>query len=98
MMGRSAYPGGAIAADVESMRACRPRLAAFLVVLAALVFPATAASIGKPSVAALQVGLHARGLYYGPIDGVRGAETTAAVRKLQRRAGLPVDGVVGQKT
>jgi murein DD-endopeptidase MepM/ murein hydrolase activator NlpD len=80
------------------MRACRPRLAAFAFAAAALVFPAPAASVGKPSIAALQVGLHARGLYAGPIDGMRGPGTTAAVRKLQRRAGLPVDGVVGRKT
>jgi murein DD-endopeptidase MepM/ murein hydrolase activator NlpD len=80
------------------MRACRPRLAAFAFVLAALVFPAPAASVGKPSIAALQVGLHARGLYAGPIDGMGGPGTAAAVRKLQRRAGLPVDGVVGRKT
>jgi murein DD-endopeptidase MepM/ murein hydrolase activator NlpD len=80
------------------MRACRPRFVAYTLVLAALVAPATAAALGKPSVAALQVGLHAHGLYDGTIDGVRGAGTTAAVRKLQRLAGLPVDGVVGPKT
>src|SRR5919201_1742603 len=80
------------------MRPCRPRFAAIPIVLAALAFSPPAAGVGKPSVAALQVGLHARGLYGGTIDGVVGAGTKAAVRKLQRLAGLPVDGVVGPKT
>lgn len=48
--------------------------------------------------AALQVALHARLLYHGPIDGVDGPATTAAVRRFQRRAGLAVDGVVGRQT
>ncbi|WP_299724779.1 peptidoglycan-binding protein [uncultured Tateyamaria sp.] len=34
----------------------------------------------------------------GPIDGVWGAKTDAAVRAFQRRAGLVVDGVVGSQT
>jgi peptidoglycan hydrolase-like protein with peptidoglycan-binding domain len=49
-------------------------------------------------VAALQVALHARGLYSGSIDGITGPETAAALRRLQRRARLPVDGVVGPRT
>lgn len=48
--------------------------------------------------AALQVALSARGLYTGTIDGVTGPSTTAAVRMFQRRAHLPVDGVVGLRT
>ena len=80
------------------MRACRPRFAATTAVLAALVLPAAAAAVGKPSVAALQVGLRAQGLYDGTIDGVPGAGTKAAVQKLQRLAGLPPDGVLGPKT
>ncbi len=79
------------------MRTLRSRLA-YTLALAALVVPATAVAAGKPSVAALQVGLHARGLYDGTIDGVHGAGTTAAVKKLQRLAGLPADGVVDPKT
>lgn len=97
-MGRPAYAEGASAADEDGMRACRPRLVAITIALAALAFPASAASIGRPSVAALQVGLHERGLYFGFIDGVRGPDTVAAVRKLQRRAHLRVDGVLGRRT
>jgi peptidoglycan hydrolase-like protein with peptidoglycan-binding domain len=68
------------------------------VALLLLVHPATAHAGGDPAVAALQGTLHARGLYAGPIDGVRGAGTEAAVRAAQRRAGLEVDGIVGPRT
>lgn len=58
----------------------------------------SAGAMGSPSVAALQVALRARGLYDGTIDGVKGEATERAVRALQRKAGLPVDGVFGPKT
>ncbi|HEX2103806.1 MAG TPA: peptidoglycan-binding protein, partial [Solirubrobacteraceae bacterium] len=48
--------------------------------------------------AALQVALRARGLYAGAVDGIAGPATSAAVRTLQRRAGLVVDGVAGPAT
>jgi len=68
-----------------------------LVAVSAL--PAAAApTFGRPSVAALQVGLRDRGLYKGTIDGIIGPQTTRAVRKLQRRAKIGVDGVAGPKT
>jgi murein DD-endopeptidase MepM/ murein hydrolase activator NlpD len=67
-----------------------------IVLLAAGLIPQASAS--DPGVAALQVGLHARGLYSGPIDGIRGPATQKAIRKLQTRARLTVDGVVGPKT
>lgn len=57
-----------------------------------------AAATGDAAVAALQVALHARRLYPGPIDGVLGPQTASAVRGFQRRAHLPVDGVVGPRT
>jgi murein DD-endopeptidase MepM/ murein hydrolase activator NlpD len=68
------------------------------VVVAVLAAPAAAAAAGSPEVAALQVALHARGLYAGPIDGVPGPQTTKAVIRFQRRAGLVPDGVAGPRT
>jgi peptidoglycan hydrolase-like protein with peptidoglycan-binding domain len=76
------------------------RIRAFLalpvVVAAAAFIPQASAS--DPTVAAIQVGLHSRGLYNGPIDGITGPATQKAIRKLQARARLTVDGVVGPKT
>jgi peptidoglycan hydrolase-like protein with peptidoglycan-binding domain len=73
-------------------------LAAAFVLFLALAAPAAAAAVGKPNVAALQVALHARGLYTGTIDGVVGPSTTTAVRRFQRRARITVDGVAGPQT
>ncbi len=67
----------------------------FVLAAAALTPRATAA---EPGIAALQVGLHAHGLYQGPIDGISGPATAKAIRRLQARAHLTVDGVVGPKT
>jgi len=53
---------------------------------------------GDAGVAALQVGLRARGVYAGPIDGLFGPQTEKAVRHLQRRRGLAVDGIPGPRT
>jgi murein DD-endopeptidase MepM/ murein hydrolase activator NlpD len=72
-------------------------LAAAFVLFLALAAPA-AAAVGKPNVAALQVALRARGLYVGTIDGLAGRSTTTAVRRLQRRARIAVDGVAGPQT
>ena len=66
-------------------------------VVAVLAAPATAAA-SDPGVAALQVALKAKRLYTGPIDGVAGAATETAVRALQRKKGLAVDGVFGPAT
>ena len=60
----------------------------------------TPAASGEPlsGVAALQVALHARGLYPAAIDGLLGPKTVAAVRKFQRRHNLVVDGIPGPLT
>jgi len=54
--------------------------------------------MGDPETAALQVGLREQGLYAGTTDGVLGPETRRAVRRLQRRAGLPADGQPSRAT
>ena len=63
-----------------------------------LLFAAPAFGRGSASVAALQTALAVKGVYRGPVDGVAGPGTTAAIRKFQRRVGLAVDGVVGPRT
>jgi peptidoglycan hydrolase-like protein with peptidoglycan-binding domain len=68
------------------------------ILILALLLAAPAAAAGKPEVAALQVGLRARGFYDGTVDGVRGPATAHAVRDLQRVAGLAVDGIAGPQT
>jgi murein DD-endopeptidase MepM/ murein hydrolase activator NlpD len=62
--------------------------------------PATAAAGARPraDVAALQVALRAAGVYAGTVDGIRGPATIAAVRSVQRQAGLTADGIVGPRT
>jgi peptidoglycan hydrolase-like protein with peptidoglycan-binding domain len=53
---------------------------------------------GDPETAALQVGLRQKGLYAGTVDGTLNSATVAAVRRLQRQAGITVDGVPGRQT
>jgi len=48
--------------------------------------------------AGVQVALRALGLYHGPIDGLVGPQTVAAVRTAQRRAHLPVTGLADRRT
>ncbi len=74
------------------------RRAAFLgmvVVALTAVHPARAAS---GSIAALQVGLRAHGLYGGAIDGVPGPLTKAGVLRLQEQHGIRPTGRVGART
>jgi Peptidase family M23/Putative peptidoglycan binding domain len=69
-----------------------------LALLVLLAFPAAARAVGDPNVAGLQVGLRARGLYAGTIDGVIGPGTRRAVVRFQRLARIAVDGVPGPQT
>jgi murein DD-endopeptidase MepM/ murein hydrolase activator NlpD len=74
----------------------RWRLVLSLTVAVLLAPPAAAAR--NAGIAALQVALHARGLYAGTIDGVSGPATASAVKRFQRRAGLRIDGIPGPRT
>jgi peptidoglycan hydrolase-like protein with peptidoglycan-binding domain len=53
---------------------------------------------GDPRVRALQRTLRARGQRPGPVDGLYGPRTEAAVERFQREEGLAVDGIVGPRT
>ncbi|MET3601059.1 TIGR02594 family protein [Martelella mangrovi] len=46
----------------------------------------------------VQTALAARGIDPGPVDGIRGPQTIAAIRKFQAANGLLVDGIVGPQT
>jgi peptidoglycan hydrolase-like protein with peptidoglycan-binding domain len=59
--------------------------------------PVGASAAGDVDVAALQVALRARSFYAGTIDGYRGPGTRAAVRRLERAAGLRADGIAGPR-
>jgi soluble lytic murein transglycosylase-like protein len=73
-----------------------------LIVLAALAAALAAAPAGgavtNAQVPGLQVALHAKGFYDGPIDGIAGPQTAEAVRAFQRDAGITVDGIAGLQT
>ena len=60
--------------------------------------PSVARGSVGPAVKLLQSQLQAHGITPGPIDGIFGPKTEAAVRAFQRKAGLEVDGQAGPKT
>lgn len=68
------------------------------IVLVALTIVSPAWGRGSARVAAVQTGLALKGLYRGTVDGVLGPGTRSAVRHLQQRAHIRVDGVPGPRT
>lgn len=46
----------------------------------------------------LQMNLKFLGLYLGPIDGIKGLQTTNAIKEFQARNYLKIDGIAGQQT
>jgi peptidoglycan hydrolase-like protein with peptidoglycan-binding domain len=79
---------------VEAVRARGVLGIGFAVGALVLAGPASA----SPQQAGVQVALRALGLYCGPIDGVVGPQTRAAVLAAQKRAGLPQTGALGPRT
>lgn len=76
------------------------RLVLLTVLMAAtvLVAPNPALAAGSSKVAALQASLWQRGLYHGNLSGSMNPATVRGVKRLQRSAGLTVDGIVGPRT
>jgi LysM repeat protein len=63
-----------------------------------MVFASPAGAYVNAQHAGLQVALRALGLYHGPIDGLVGPQTVAAVRAAQQRAHLRVTGLADKRT
>jgi peptidoglycan hydrolase-like protein with peptidoglycan-binding domain len=79
------------------------RLIAAAVTCAALSSGATSIALADrprpdPNLAGLQTALAMKGLYRGPIDGLRGPLTTAALHVLQRRFRLPSSNLIDHRT
>jgi murein DD-endopeptidase MepM/ murein hydrolase activator NlpD len=72
------------------------RLALALLIALLVCAPADAKVRGR--VAAIQAALYATGDYGGPVDGIKGPRTRAAIRRFQRRHGLVADGIAGPAT
>jgi LysM repeat protein len=68
------------------------------VAVAAGVFASPAGAYSNAQHAGVQVALRALGLYHGPIDGLVGPQTVAAIRAAQQRAHLPVTGLADKRT
>jgi len=73
-------------------------LATLLAAAIALVPAGPAFGLGTPKVAALQAALWQRGLYHGNVSGIMNGATVRGVKRLQRSAGVTVDGIVGPQT
>ncbi|MGH3126102.1 MAG: peptidoglycan-binding domain-containing protein [Streptosporangiaceae bacterium] len=60
--------------------------------------PASPAVTPSASVKKLQQELGQLNYYEGPVDGVMGPQTVAAIKDLQRQAGLPQTGIMNAAT
>jgi peptidoglycan hydrolase-like protein with peptidoglycan-binding domain len=60
--------------------------------------PASPAVVPSASVKKLQQELGQLNYYEGPVDGIMGAQTTAAIKDLQRQANLPQTGTMNSAT
>ena len=76
----------------------RRTLATLIAAVTVLGWASAALAAADAQVAGLQVALRSHGVYHGPIDGLAGPATAAAVRAFQKQTGLPVTGVAGRRT
>ena len=71
----------------------------FAIVLAGLAVSSSALAAGPdPEIAALQVSLRSKGMYFGTIDGLAGPMTAKGLRSFQRAAHIPVTGELSART
>ena len=63
-----------------------------------LTAPAALAAGPDAEIAALQVSLRSKGMYFGTIDGLAGPMTAGGLRAFQKAARLPVTGELGPRT
>ena len=77
----------------------RSRLLITAAVAVLFLAPSALAAAGPdPEIAALQVSLRSKGMYFGQIDGLAGPMTAKGLRSFQRAARLPVTGELGPRT
>ena len=69
-----------------------------LVTVGVLAFPSSSFGEARSGVAALQVALHARGLYAAPIDGLLGPLTREALSGYQADNGLYTTATIDEPT
>lgn len=65
---------------------------------AATTTAASEVSAANPAVAQLQLVMTSLGYYSGPVDGVYGSQTAAAVTSMQKALGVTADGIFGAET
>jgi N-acetyl-anhydromuramyl-L-alanine amidase AmpD len=83
--GKPACPGHILQGEVENFRGEQPT-------------QSTASQTVKKTVREIQKRLDQLGLEPGPIDGILGVKTAAAIRRFQKKYHLAVDGIVGPNT
>ena len=76
----------------------RLRVVILAAVLAVLGASPAAAAVADPEIAALQVALRSKGMYFGTIDGLAGPLTANGLRAFQRAARIPVTGELSART
>jgi peptidoglycan hydrolase-like protein with peptidoglycan-binding domain len=74
------------------------RLRVVITVAAGLLLAPAAQAAPDPEIAALQVALRSKGMYFSTIDGTPGPLTANGLRTFQRLAGLPVTGELSPRT
>jgi LysM repeat protein len=76
----------------------RRRIVILSLVAGFLAAPSAFAAGPDPEIAALQVALRSKGLYFGKIDGLAGPMTAQGLRTFQRLTRLPVTGQLSART